>query len=87
VFKHSDEMLYQAKRHGRNRVEVFRPARADAEASAWTVLHAVHPGGTLSQRSDALCQLLRWEASELLCLAGSGGRPVGWVLRLQSSNI
>lgn len=34
VFKHSDEMLYQAKRHGRNRVEVFRPARADAEASA-----------------------------------------------------
>lgn len=23
VFKHSDEMLYQAKRHGRNRVEVF----------------------------------------------------------------
>lgn len=34
VFKHGDEMLYQAKRHGRNRVEVFRPARADAEASA-----------------------------------------------------
>lgn len=34
VFKHSDEMLYQAKRHGRNRVEVFQPECADAEASA-----------------------------------------------------
>lgn len=34
VFKHSDEMLYQAKRHGRNRVEVFQPECGDAEASA-----------------------------------------------------
>ena len=34
VFKHSDEMLYQAKRYGRNRVEVFQPECPDAETSA-----------------------------------------------------
>lgn len=34
VFKHSDEMLYQAKRHGRNRVEVFQRKSAHAQASA-----------------------------------------------------
>ncbi|MDH0201690.1 sensor domain-containing diguanylate cyclase [Comamonas aquatica] len=31
VFKHSDEMLYQAKRHGRNRVEVFQRKSAHAQ--------------------------------------------------------
>lgn len=34
VFKHSDEMLYQAKRHGRNRVEVFQRKSAHAQAFA-----------------------------------------------------
>lgn len=33
VFKHSDEMLYQAKRHGRNRVEVFQRKSAHVQAS------------------------------------------------------
>lgn len=34
VFKHSDEMLYQAKRHGRNRVEVFQRKSAHVQVSA-----------------------------------------------------